>query len=178
VPPGFGRYDATTTMILRPPMAPKKPRYWLVKSEPDVFGFADLAAAPGATTRWDGVRNHQAKLFLRDGMQAGDGVLYYHSNADPSGVAGVAEVVGDAYADPTQFDPASPYFDPKAKPAAPTWFARDLRAVAALSRFVPLAQLKAAGKLASMAVVQRGSRLSVTPVTPLEWREVRRLGGL
>jgi len=154
------------------------PRHWLVKSEPDVFSFADLLAAPGRRTMWDGVRNHQAKLFLRDGMAVGDGVLFYHSNAEPPGVAGLARVASEAYADPTQFDPASPYFDPKAKPEAPTWFLRDIEAVEALPTFVPLATLKLAPKLSGMLLLQKGSRLSVTPVTAPEWREVLRLGGL
>lgn len=156
-------------------MARKK--YWLLKSEPDVFSFDDLWAAPGRTTLWDGVRNYQARNFLRDEMQVGDGVLYYHSNADPMGIAGIAEVASEAYPDPTQFDPADPHHDPRSDPADPRWYVVDVRAVARLPRFVTLADLKAATKLKDMAVVQRGQRLSVQPVRAAEWREVLRLGG-
>jgi predicted RNA-binding protein with PUA-like domain len=150
--------------------------FWLVKSEPDVFSFSDLLSAPGRRTVWDGVRNHQAKLFLQ-AMALGDGVLYYHSNAEPPGVAGIAEVVATAYPDPSQFDARSEYHEPRASPMKPVWFAVDIQATEPLPRFVSLADLKAEPQLAEMAVVQRGSRLSVTPVTAAEWRAVLRLGG-
>lgn len=152
-------------------------QFWLVKSEPDVFSFEDLWKARGRTTPWDGVRNHQARNFMRDRMRVGDGVLYYHSNADPPCVAGLAEVAGEPYPDPTQFDPASPYFDPRSKPEAPTWILVDVRAVARLPRPVPLAELKANPKLDTMLVCQRGSRLSVQPVEPAHWKEVLRMAG-
>ncbi len=154
-----------------------KRRYWLVKSEPDVFSFADLEAAPDATTLWDGVRNYQARNLMRDDMKAGDLVLYYHSNTKPPGVVGVAEVVREGYPDPTQFDPKAPYFDPKSKPDEPRWVAVDVRARLQLSEYVPIDALKANAKLADMAAVQRGQRLSVQPVTAAEFREVLRMGG-
>jgi len=154
-----------------------KRRYWLMKSEPDVFSFEDLWKAKGRRTAWDGVRNYRARNFMRDDMQVGDGVLYYHSNADPPGVAGVAEVASHPYPDPTQFDPRSKYFDPKSSREEPRWQLVDVKAVAALPRFVPLEDLKQNARLARMGVVQRGNRLSVQPVTAAEWREVLRMGG-
>ena len=157
-------------------MPPRK-RYWLVKSEPDVFSFDDLWKAPKRTTHWDGVRNYQARNLLRDEMRVGDGVLYYHSNADPPGVAGVAQVARAGYPDPTQFDPADAHYDPKSNPDDPRWYVVDVRAVQKLPRFVPLGELKAHPKLASMVVVQRASRLSVQPVSAEEWRSVLALGG-
>ena len=151
--------------------------YWLMKSEPDVFSFDDLSRAKGRRTPWDGVRNYRARNFMRDQMRVGDGVLYYHSNAEPPGVAGVAEVASRPYPDPTQFDPESRYFDPKSSPQAPRWQLVDVKAVEKLPRFISLAELKASSRLASMGVVQRGNRLSVQPVTGAEWREVLRMGG-
>lgn len=149
-----------------------------MKSEPEVFSFADLAAAPDGTTMWEGIRNYQARNSLRDDVRVGDLVLYYHSNANPPAVAGVAEVARAAYPDPTQFDPASEYHDAGSPAEAPRWLAVDVRAVAPLPRAVPIADLKANPKLAAMAVVQRGQRLSVQPVTVAEFREVLRMGGL
>jgi predicted RNA-binding protein with PUA-like domain len=149
-----------------------------MKSEPDVFAFADLWKAKGRRTPWDGVRNYRARNFMRDQMKVGDPVLYYHSNAEPPGVAGVAEVASEAYPDPTQFDPQSKYFDAKSDPDAPRWWLVDVKAVKKLPRFVSLADLKANTELAEMAVVQRGNRLSIQPVTGSEWREVLRMGGL
>ena len=157
---------------------PPRRRYWLLKSEPDVFSFEDLLAAEGRRTHWDGVRNYQARNLLRDELAKGDGVLFYHSNARPPGVAGVAQVVRPGYPDFTQFDPADPHHDPQADPDDPRWYAVDVRAVAPLRTFVSIADLKANPRLASMAVVQRGQRLSVQPVTAAEWREVLRMGGM
>ena len=156
-------------------MAPKK-QYWLVKSEPDAFSFDDLLASKDRTTMWDGVRNYQARNFMRDAMRVGDGVLFYHSNTKPPGVAGVCEVASEAYPDPTQFDPEDPHFDPKSKREDPRWWLVDLRAVRPLEHFVPLARLREAPELEGMAILQRGNRLSVTPVTPSEWRAVLKLG--
>ncbi|MEX1025562.1 MAG: EVE domain-containing protein [Planctomycetota bacterium] len=153
-------------------------RYWLIKSEPETFSFDDLLASPGRTTPWDGVRNYQARNLMRDDMQVGDGVVFYHSNAKPPGIAGFAEVASEAYPDPTQFDPADAHFDSKSDAAAPRWLLVDIAAVEPARRFVPLDELKAEPALAEMAVVQRGSRLSVQPVTAAEWRTVRRLAGL
>jgi predicted RNA-binding protein with PUA-like domain len=144
-------------------------RAWLVKSEPDTFGFDDLWRAPKRTTPWEGVRNYQARNYMRDEMRVGDVVLFYHSNASPPGVAGLAEVASDAYADPSQFDPESPYHDPKSTPAAPRWMLVDVRAVAALPRLVALEELRADPLLAELdlPLLRRGSRLSVMPM-PLE----------
>jgi predicted RNA-binding protein with PUA-like domain len=151
-------------------------RYWLVKSEPDVFGFDDLLAAPGRTAGWDGVRNYQARNYMRDEMRVGDGVLFYHSNGDPAGVAGLAEVARAAYPDATAFDPAHDGYDPKSRPEAPVWLQVDVRAVERFARVVTLAELRAEPALAEMVVLRRGNRLSVTPVTAAEWAAVCRLG--
>jgi len=153
-------------------------QYWLMKSEPDVFSFDDLWKAPKRRTLWDGVRNYRARNLMRDEMRVGDGVLYYHSNANPPGVAGIAEVVSESYPDPTQFDPKSKYHDPKATPEKPIWELVDIRAVQKGRRFVTLADLKAEPKLADMMVTQRGARLSVQPVRAAEWRVVVRMMGL
>lgn len=153
-------------------------RYWLMKSEPDAFSFDDLLGARGKRTHWDGIRNYQARNFLRDDMKKGDRVLYYHSNAKPPGVVGVAEVVKEAYPDHTQFDPDSKYHDPKSDPDDPRWLMVDIRALAPLPEPVSLDALKANDALADMAVVQRGQRLSIQPVTPEEWAEVLAMGGL
>src|SRR5262245_42892793 len=122
---------------------PSARKYWLVKSEPETFSFADLLAAPRKRTGWDGVRTHQGKLYLRDQMTVGDGVLFYHSSAEPPGVAGVARVARAGYPDPTQFDPRSEHHDPKSREEEPTWYQVDLQAVAAVKRFVPLEALRA-----------------------------------
>jgi predicted RNA-binding protein with PUA-like domain len=153
-------------------------KYWLVKSEPETFSFADLLAAPRRRTGWDGVRNHQAKLYLRDQMTVGDGILFYHSSADPPGVAGVARVARAGYPDPTQFDPKSEHHDPRSREEEPTWHQVDLQAVAAMPRFVPLEALRSRPELRGMLLLQRGQRLSVMPVAPAEWKAVLSLGGL
>jgi len=153
-------------------------QYWLMKSEPDVFSFTDLWKAKGRRTCWDGVRNYQARNFMRDLMKKGDGVLFYHSNAKPPGIAGIAEVVKEGYPDHTAFDPQDSHFDPKSDPANPTWMMVDIKAKKALPKFLSMDDLKGAKKLASMAVVQKGQRLSVQPVTPAEWRTVLAMGGL
>lgn len=158
-------------------MAPQR-RYWLLKSEPSTFSFDDLLAAPRRTTHWDGVRNYQARNLLRDKLAKGDGVLFYHSNAHPAAVVGVAQVVRAGYPDFTQFDPKDSHHDAGADPEDPRWFMVDIKAVAALPEPVTLADLKSRPALAEMALVQRGQRLSVQPVRSAEWREVLRLGGL
>lgn len=155
-----------------------KKRYWLMKSEPDVYGFDDLLAEPGGSTPWDGIRNYQARNFIRDDMRVGDGVLFYHSNAKPPGVAGVAEIASEAYPDPTQFDPKSKYFDPKSSKDDPRWLLVDVSPVEALPEFVSLEGLKGESRLSEMLVVQRGQRLSIQPVTATEWRYVLKMGGL
>ena len=152
-------------------------RYWLVKSEPDCFSWDDLVAAPGRTTCWDGVRNYQARNFMRDGMKKGDLVLFYHSSAEPNAVLGVAEVVREAYPDPTQFDPKADHFDPKSDTASPTWIMVDLKAREAFRRPVTLAELKKDPRLDGMELLKRGSRLSVQAVSPEHFVAVCELGG-
>ena len=145
-------------------------RYWLVKSEPSVFSFDDLLALPNRTTHWDGVRNYQARNTIRDGMKKGDKVFFYHSSTDPAAIVGIAEVAKEAYPDPSAFDPKDSHYDPKSKREAPTWFVVDLKAVEALPRPIPLAELRAMEGLEKMTLLQKGSRLSVQPVTPGEWK--------
>jgi predicted RNA-binding protein with PUA-like domain len=158
--------------------APAEPvRHWLMKSEADCFSFDDLLAAPKRTTCWDGVRNYQARNYMRE-MRPGDLVLFYHSSAEPAGVAGIAEVVKAAYTDHTAFDAAHEHYDPKSKADTPLWDMVDIRAVERLPHFVTLDDLRGDPALADMVVLRRGNRLSVTPVAPLEWAAVRRLGGL
>jgi predicted RNA-binding protein with PUA-like domain len=153
-------------------------RYWLIKTEPEVFSFHDMQEAPNATTHWDGVRNYQARNYLRDHMKAGDGVLVYHSNADPPAIAGVATIVREGYPDHTQFDPAHHHYDPEAKPEAPRWFMVDVKAGKALGRPLPLPELRSIPGLQRMVLLQKGSRLSVQPVTAAEWDLITRLGGI
>ena len=158
------------------PRAPGEIRYWLIKSEPDVFSFEDLQKAPKQTTCWDSVRNSSARNFLRDGMKKGDRCFYYHSNADPSGIVGICEVVKEGYPDHTAWDATHDYFDPKSDPAMPTWFMVDVKAVKALPKPVSLDAIKATSALSEMALVRVG-RLSVVPVTPAEWRTILTMGG-
>jgi len=149
-------------------------QYWLMKSEPDEVSIDDLAAAPRSTLPWTGVRNYQARNFMRDAMRPGDGVLFYHSSCAEPGIAGVAEVAGRVAPDPTQFDPGSPYFDPKASRGQPRWVSIDVRLVRK-TRLLPLTTMRAAPELATMQVLRRGNRLSITPVTADEWQAVLRL---
>lgn len=144
-------------------------RFWLMKSEPDVFSIDDLRRAPSQTTYWDGVRNYQARNLLRDEIRRGDGVLFYHSSAEPPGIAGEAVVVREGYPDPTAFDPSDPHYDPKSDPKRPTWYMVDVRFVRACRTLIPLDRLRAIPALRNMLVVRRGIRLSVQPVTPTEW---------
>lgn len=153
-------------------------RHWLVKSEPDVFSFDDLLKAPKKTTHWDGVRNYQARNTMRDDMKKGDGVFFYHSSSDPTGIVGICEVVKEAYPDHTAFDPKDPHFDPKSKKDAPTWYMLDLKAVKKLPRLVTLAELKGVKGLEKMVLLQRGSRLSVQPVTAREWEIIMEIAGV
>jgi predicted RNA-binding protein with PUA-like domain len=148
------------------------PRYWLLKSEPQVFSIDDLQR--DGRTGWEGVRNYQARNFMRDEMKEGDLALFYHSNAPPPGVAGLARVVGTPRADPSQFDPKSPYFDASSSKASPRWV---MATVAFVERFnlVPLEVLKADPALAGMALLQKGQRLSVQPVSPGHFARVLKL---
>lgn len=150
------------------------PAFWLMKSEPDECSIDDLARAPGQCVPWIGVRNYQARNFMRDSMRVGDGVLFYHSSCPAPGIAGLAEVASGAHADPSQFDPASPYHDAKSRPDAPRWQCVDVRLVKK-TRLLPLPEMRALPQLATMQVLQRGSRLSITPVTPAEWAAVTAL---
>ena len=144
-----------------------------MKSEPDVYSIDDLAR--DGTTHWDGVRNYQARNLMRDDMQVGDKVLFYHSNAKPPGAIGIATVCKPAYPDHTQFEPGTKYFDPKADPDNPPWLMVDIAYEAHLPRLVSISELKANPALDAMAVTQRFQRLSVQPVTPAEWDEVLRM---
>lgn len=150
-------------------------RYWLFKSEPDSYSFADLQR--DRRTFWSGVRNYQARNLLRDDIRVGDGVLFYHSNADPMAIVGVARVVRDGYPDPTAFEPNSPYHDPDSDPSDPTWFVVDIECVAAFREPLTRDRCKAEPALADMMLLQRGSRLSVQPVTDAEWNTILRLAG-
>jgi predicted RNA-binding protein with PUA-like domain len=150
--------------------------YWLFKSEPDVYSLDSLRLEKSGVGRWDGVRNYQARNFLR-AAQVGDQVLFYHSNAAPSGIVGIAEIVRTAYPDPTQFDPASEYYDPKATPDAPRWSAVDVRFVRAFPRLLSLEDLRQVPALDAMPLLKRGTRLSVMPVTPTEWAAILDLAG-
>ena len=155
--------------------AGKSRRFWLLKSDPDTFSWLDLEGCAKRTTRWDGVRNYQARNSLRDAVQAGDGVLFYHSQADKA-VVGTATVARVAYPDPTQFDRKSPQHDPGSDPAAPRWYAIDIRAERPFARQVPLDLLRATRGLEEMVLLRKGSRLSVQPVTAREWDLVTKLG--
>jgi predicted RNA-binding protein with PUA-like domain len=160
------------------PAAKRARRHWLVKSEPDSFSFDDLLASPRRTTCWDGVRNYQARNFMRDDMKKGDLVLFYHSSVDPSEIVGIAEVVRESYPDHTALDAKDPHFDPKSRADAPTWMMVDLRAVRKLERPLSLADLRGVKGLESMTLLQKGSRLSVQPVSASEWEIVCGLGGV
>lgn len=152
-------------------------KYWLVKSEPSSFSWDDLWRAPNRTTSWEGVRNYAARNFLR-AMKRGDRVFYYHSNAEPNAIVGIAEVVREAYPDESQFDRKSEMHDPKSTREAPTWSTVDLKAVRALPRPVTLTELRGVAGLEKMELLRKGSRLSVSPVTDDEWRVVTRLAGV
>ena len=146
-------------------------RYWLMKSEPDECSIDDALAAPDATVPWTGVRNYQARNFMRDDMRVGDGVLFYHSSCAEPGIVGIARVASGAKPDPTQFDPHSPYFDAKSQPEAPRWQLVDVQALRK-TRVLGLAEMRSVPELAEMQVLKRGNRLSITPVTPQEWQVI------
>jgi len=150
-------------------------RYWLFKSEPDVYSFDDLVR--DGRTHWEGVRNYQARNLLRDEIAVGDGVLFYHSNAKPMAIAGVATVVRSGYPDDTAFDPKAKYHDPKSDPDDPTWYMVDVAPVEKLAEPLTRDRLKGEAKLKDMMLLQRGARLSVQPVTAAQWRHVLALGG-
>jgi len=143
--------------------------YWLMKSEPDECSIDDVLAAPGQTVPWTGVRNYQARNFMRDLMKPGDGVLFYHSSCAQPGIAGIARVASRAYADATQFDRKSRYYDAAATPTRPRWVHVDVQAVRKIE-LIPIASLRAPPELADLAILRRGNRLSVTPVTAAQWK--------
>ena len=147
------------------------PQHWLMKSEPAEASIDDLAAAPRQTLAWTGVRNYQARNFMRDLMRAGDGVLFYHSSCPQPGIAGLARIAGNLAPDATQFDPASPYFDAASDVASPRWLQIDVTLVRK-TRLLSLAEMRLAPELATMQVLKRGNRLSITPVSDAEWRAV------
>ena len=146
--------------------------YWLMKSEPEEVSIDDALATP--VNPWFGVRNYQARNFMRDAMQVGDGVLFYHSSCAEPGIAGIAEVASSAYPDDTQFDPASPYFDAKSTRENPRWMLVNIKAIRK-TRLLGLPEMRACEALAEMQVLKKGSRLSITPVTAQEWAAVMRL---
>jgi predicted RNA-binding protein with PUA-like domain len=147
-------------------------KYWLMKSEPDVFGIDHLASAPKRTTAWEGVRNFQARNMLRDDFGKGDLAFFYHSSCEVPGIAGIVKVVREAYPDPTQFDRDSEYYDARSTRAAPRWFCVDVQLDRRIEPVITLPELRehASGTLREMVILKRGNRLSVTPVTAAEWR--------
>ena len=154
------------------------PRYWLFKSEPTAYSFADLLNEPDRTAEWDGVRNYQARNFMRDDMKAGDGVLFYHSSSTPLAVVGIARIVREGYPDHTAWDPTSDHCDPKSTPDNPIWFMVGIQAEAELARPVTLQEIKENPRLQNMMLVRRGARLSIQPVEKEEWDEIIAIGGL
>ncbi len=147
-------------------------KYWLVKSEPTSFSIYDLEISKYKTTYWDGVRNYQARNFIRDDMKKGDKVLFYHSNTDPNAVVGVCEVVKESYADHTQFDPDDKHYYPSSKPENPVWFMVDIKLINIFKNQVTLSEIKNNPKLKNMRLVQKGGRLSVMPITKEEFNVV------
>jgi len=146
--------------------------YWLMKSEPDVFGIDHLAERPRQTEPWDGVRNYQARNMMRDQMQVGDLAFFYHSNTKPPGIVGIVEISRAGYPDHTAFDPNDPHYDPKSDPDNPRWFMVDVTLQRRLARKITLDELKTRPELAEMRLVQKGNRLSVMPVEPDEWQAI------
>ena len=142
-----------------------------MKSEPGECSIDDALAAPQATVPWTGVRNYQARNYLRDQAKPGDGVLFYHSSCPQPGIAGIAQIASAAYPDPTQFDPRSPYFDAGSKPDQPRWMLVDVRALRK-TRLIGIAELREHEKLADLVILRKGNRLSVTPVSAAQWRYI------
>ena len=150
------------------------PQYWLMKSEPDEVSIDDALAAPGATVAWTGVRNYQARNFMRDGMKVGDGVLFYHSSCPEPGIAGIARVASGIKPDPTQFDAKSPYYDAGSKKEDPRWLLVDVQAVRK-TRLLALPELRAKPELAELIILRKGNRLSITPVEPAHWKIIEKM---
>ena len=147
-------------------------QYWLFKTEPDAFSIDDLAAMPDQTEHWDGIRNYQARNFLRDQMKQGDQVFIYHSSCKDVGIVGLAEVVKEGYPDHTQFDPEAKYYDPKSDPENPRWYMVDVKLKKKFSTLLSLAQIKAMEDIQDIGLVKRGQRLSVMPVTEVEFKRL------
>lgn len=167
-----GRYGASGGYYLRPALKPVNnlsPAYWLFKSEPLIFGIDDLANCPNQTTCWDGVRNYQARNFLRDRIRIGDLAFFYHSSCKQPGISGIVQIVRNGYPDPTALDRASPYFDPKSTLKLPRWFAVDVKLVCKFTHPVTLSELKRHPELAGLLLLKRGNRLSIMPVEPEHW---------
>ena len=150
-------------------------RYWLMKTEPDCFGIEHLKAQPKRTEHWDGVRNYQARNFMRDGMQKGDLAFFYHSSCPQPGIAGIVKIARAAYPDHTAWDPDNEHFDPKSSPANPIWVMVDVKLEREFTHLLPLTAIKANPALKGMPLVQRGTRLSVLPVTEKEWRAILKM---
>ena len=147
-------------------------KYWLMKSEPDVFGIDDLKRAPGMTEAWDGVRNYQARNMMRDDMKTGDLAFLYHSNCKEPGIAGIMEIVRDGYPDMTAFDPDAKYFDPESDQANPRWYCVDIRYIRKLKRIITLSELKKHSEVDGLSLVRRGNRLSIMPVNRQQWEYI------
>ncbi len=151
-------------------------KYWLLKSEPTTYSFTDLLKEPGQTAEWDGVRNYQARNFMRDEMKVGDGVLFYHSSSKPLAVVGTATVAREAHPDHTAWDPGDRHHDPKSTPDNPIWFMVEIRAERQFARLVTLEEMKGNPRLGNMLLLRRGMRLSIQPVTREEWDEIVSMG--
>jgi predicted RNA-binding protein with PUA-like domain len=147
-------------------------KYWLMKSEPDVFGIDDLKNTPGKIEPWDGVRNYQARNMMRDDMSAGDLAFFYHSNCKEPGITGIIEIVRKGYPDITAFDPNALYFDPKSYPGNPRWYCVDVRYVRKLKRLITLSELKEHSEVAGLPLLRRGNRLSIMPVSRQQWEYI------
>ncbi|MCC6208126.1 MAG: EVE domain-containing protein [Gammaproteobacteria bacterium] len=146
--------------------------YWLLKSEPDAFSITDLAQRPGRTEHWDGVRNYQARNYLRDSMRRGDLAFFYHSSCAAPGIAGIVEIVREGYPDFTAFDPFDTHYDPASTPDKPRWYMVDVRLRRAFKHVISLQELKSCPPLEDMKLLARGNRLSVMPLTPAEWSAI------
>jgi predicted RNA-binding protein with PUA-like domain len=153
----------------------KTTQYWLFKSEPEAFSIKDLEKAPKKTTFWNGVRNYQARNFLRDSIKEGDQVLFYHSSTDPPGIAGLAEVVKSGYPDHTAFDPNDDHYDPKSDKKNPSWYMVDIKHIKTFPELITLEALKKLSGLSKMVLLQKGSRLSIQPVSESEWNAIVKL---
>lgn len=149
--------------------------YWLMKSEPSVFGIDDLAQRPKQIEPWDGVRNYQVRTWLRDAMQSGDLAFFYHSSCKIPGIVGIIKIITSGYPDTSAFDPQSPYFDPQSNPKNPRWFRVDVQLVKKFPRVISLEELRNQPTLNKMRVLQKGNRLSITPVSAMEWQTILKL---